>query len=206
MVVIIFDLETSGLNPYHNDIIEIGAKVLNTDNSFQCLVKPKSKRAISKKITEITGITNKLLRDEGKNWILAYTEFYNWLYEAIKGQPDNVSFVSHNGLTFDFIFLKKLLLDLEREGGNNSSMDFNKFIFIDTLLLARRLLPERSYYSQPTLAKSFQIVNENAHRAMGDVCVLEQLYLRLVTEFNKQTKNDGLNETDKVLDYINLKI
>ena len=54
MVTVIFDLETSGLNPYHDDIIEIGAKVLNTDNSFQCLVKPKSNRPISKKITEIT--------------------------------------------------------------------------------------------------------------------------------------------------------
>ena len=52
MVVIVFDLETSGLNPYHDDIIEIGAKVLNTDNSFQCLVKPKSRRPISQKITD----------------------------------------------------------------------------------------------------------------------------------------------------------
>ena len=43
MVVIIFDLETSGLNPYHDDIIEIGAKVYNTDNSFQKLLKLKEK-------------------------------------------------------------------------------------------------------------------------------------------------------------------
>ena len=41
MTTIILDFETSGLNPYHDDIIEIGAKVLNTDKSFQCLVKPK---------------------------------------------------------------------------------------------------------------------------------------------------------------------
>ena len=68
MVVIIFDLETSGLNPYHDDIIEIGAKVFQEDNSFQMLLKPKSGRPISKKITEITGITNRDLRANGQDW------------------------------------------------------------------------------------------------------------------------------------------
>ena len=34
--IIILDFETSGLNPYHHDIIEIGAKVLGSDNEFSC--------------------------------------------------------------------------------------------------------------------------------------------------------------------------
>ena len=51
MVVIILDFETSGLNPYCDDIIEIGAKVFNTENVFQCLVKPKSGKLISEKIS-----------------------------------------------------------------------------------------------------------------------------------------------------------
>ena len=112
MVVIVFDLETSGLNPYHDDIIEIGAKVYGSDNNFQCLLRPKSNRPISKKITVITGITNKILREEGKDWSTAYIEFYNWIYEiadkALQSEEE-VTIVSHNGLTFDFIFLKKLL-------------------------------------------------------------------------------------------------
>ena len=45
MVVIVFDLETSGLNPYHDDVIEIAMKVMDTDNQFTTLIKPKSANA-----------------------------------------------------------------------------------------------------------------------------------------------------------------
>ena len=40
MSVIALDFETSGLNPYHDDIIEIGAKVMGEDKTFKTLVKP----------------------------------------------------------------------------------------------------------------------------------------------------------------------
>lgn len=212
MVVIIFDLETSGLNPYHDDIIEIGAKVYNTDNSFQTLLKPKSNRLISKKITEITGITNKMLRNEGKPWVTAYNEFYNWLYEvtnpSVLSEGEKVTIVAHNGLTFDFIFLRRLLKDLSNESGSISRWfyeEFPQFLFVDTLLLSRRILPDRSYYSQPALARTFQILIDNAHRAMGDVIVLEQIYTKLLLEIEK-VKINGLSEPDKIIEYINLKI
>jgi len=211
MVVIIFDLETSGLNPYHDDIIEIGAKVYGSDNSFKCLVKPKSNRPISKKITDITGITNKILREEGKEWVNAYTEFYNWIFEISNNAlklDDKVTIVSHNGLTFDFIFMKKLFKDLSVESGSASRWFYEtlpQFIFVDTLLLSRRLLPGRSYYSQPAIAKTFQILIDNAHRAMGDVIVLEQIYMKLMEELLK-VKIDGIREPEKIIDYIDLRI
>ena len=206
MVVVIFDLETSGLNPYHDDIIEIGAKVFQGDNSFQTLLKPKSNRPISKKITEITTITNKQLRDEGKPWKTAYSEFYNWLHDITKDE-EQISVVSHNGTTFDFIFLKRMFQELAPSLDESIvKVNLDSFNFIDTLLLSRRILPGRTYYSQPTLAKSYRILIENAHRALGDVIVLEQIYSKLLEEFSIRTKIDGLNEPDKVLDYINLKI
>ena len=79
MSTIILDFETSGLNPYHDDIIEIGAKVLNKDASFQCLVKPKSNKLISEKITEITGIKSPNWDDlipHFKNDCKKYTHLY----------------------------------------------------------------------------------------------------------------------------------
>ena len=204
MVVIIFDLETSGLNPYHDDIIEIGAKVFQTENSFQILVKPKSGRPISKKITEITGITNRQLRADGHAWEEAYAQFYNWLFEVMKNQ-ENITLVSHNGDTFDFVFFKGMLKDLS-EIVDTVNIDIDKIHFHDTLPLSKRLYPGRTYYNQPSLARTFNIIIDGAHRAMADVIVLEQLYLKLLTDFKIHTKIDGLEDPKKVRDYIDLKI
>lgn len=204
MCVIVFDLETSGLNPYHDDIIEIGAKFLQRDLSFQMLVQPKSGRPVSKKITEITGITNKILRDEGKSWENAYSEFYNWFYENAKSK-ETITLVSHNGDSFDFVFFKRMLNDLSTLG-DKVNIDVEKINFIDTLPLSKRLYPNRTYYNQPSLARTFSIIVDNAHRAMGDVIVLEQLYPKLLNDFKINTQIDGLEDPLKVREFIDLKI
>ncbi len=203
MVVIVFDLETSGLNPYHDDIIEIGAKVLNTDNSFQCLVKPKSRRPISQKITDITGISNRLLRSEGKSWVNAYVEFFNWFREATKDQE--VVLVSHNGDSFDFLFFKRMILDFKKEG-ISVQIDPLQICYHDTLLISKRLMNNRTYYNQASIAKSYGIAIEAAHRAMGDVLVLEQMYGKLMEHILKLEKIDGYKEIQKIRDYIDLNI
>jgi len=204
MVVIIFDLETSGLNPYHDDIIEIGAKILNSDKDFQMLVQPKSNRPISQKITQITGITNKLLRKEGIQWLNAYSEFYNWFHTVTEGE-DDISIVSHNGDTFDFVFFKRMLSDLRKEG-TDIKRDPSSIHFHDTLPLGKRLYPDRTYYNQPSLAKTFGIILVDAHRAMADVLVLEQIYMVMLNDLIKNEKIDGRNHPNLIRDYIDIKI
>ena len=81
MTTFILDFETSGLNPYHDDIIDIGCKVLDQDITFQCLVKPESKRRIDDYITTLTGITNQMLSKQGKQYILACQDFINFIIE-----------------------------------------------------------------------------------------------------------------------------
>lgn len=57
---VVFDLETTGFYVNHDEIIQIGAiKIVNRQPiaKFMSYLKPKRK-TISKKITEITGITN----------------------------------------------------------------------------------------------------------------------------------------------------
>ena len=100
MTITILDYETSGLNPYHEDIIEIGAKVMGSEQSFQCLVRPESNKEIDAKITKITGITNRTLRAEGKPFLRAYNDFYNWLIENMSKEEPN-ALVAHNGDSFD---------------------------------------------------------------------------------------------------------
>ena len=74
MTTFILDFETNGLNPFHDDVIEIAIKIFNTDKSFECLVVPQNKRGLSDKITEITGITNQILKDEGLNYVIYLTK------------------------------------------------------------------------------------------------------------------------------------
>jgi len=204
MQTIILDFETSGLNPYHDDIIEIGAKIKDKEIQFQTLLKPKSGKPISKKINEITGISNKLLREKGKPWIAAYKDFFNWIIQNTN-QSQTIAIISHNGNSFDFIFLKRLLNSLKETGEEISKLNIDKIIFIDTLLLTKRLLPERSYYSQNSLAKYFQIPLVDEHRAIGDVIVLEQIYIRCIQELCRQN-NSGYNNPILIQEYINLDI
>ena len=64
MVDIFFlDFETTGLNPYHDDPIEIAIKKMNTKNYYQTLVKPRINgihyRYISPKIKSITNLVDR---------------------------------------------------------------------------------------------------------------------------------------------------
>ena len=203
---IILDFETSGLNPYHDDIIEVAMKVVGSDDKFASLIKPKSNECISQEITRLTGITNKILAKEGSSWQEVYQSMNEWLY-SVKGDNDKIVIVSHNGESFDFIFLRRIFNDLNKILGCQNIFPIHKIIFIDTLLLAKRLLPRRYSYKQFSLCKFFNINTEGCHRAMNDVIALDKLY------FNLENKLD--NELDKrrkvsqnpemVFDYIKLK-
>ena len=76
MSTLIYDFETSGLNPYHEDIIEIGCRCLESDEVFTCLVQPLSNRILDDKVIELTGITNELLKKEGLVPMDAYKSFF----------------------------------------------------------------------------------------------------------------------------------
>ena len=84
MKTVILDFETSGLNPYHDDVIEIAMKVLGSEEQFTCLLKPKSNECISQTITTLTGITNNMLVKDGLPWSEAYKSMNTWLFN-VKG-------------------------------------------------------------------------------------------------------------------------
>ncbi|HLS81716.1 MAG TPA: exonuclease domain-containing protein, partial [Steroidobacter sp.] len=74
---VVFDLETTGLTPETNEIIEIGAIRVNRDSTqhetYQSLVKPTTK--IPKKITDLTGITEEMINADGLSLDRALREF-----------------------------------------------------------------------------------------------------------------------------------
>ena len=100
MAIIIYDFETSGLNPHKDDVIEIGAKCIDNDVQYQTLVIPLSKKGVSSKITEITGITNELLKKDGWKTIDAFTSFFTIL-KHFYDEYEGLTMIAHNGMQFD---------------------------------------------------------------------------------------------------------
>ena len=109
--IIILDFETTGLNPYLNDIIEIAIKEYGSDKYYQTLVEPKRLPKglvtyIPPHITNITSITDQMIINES---ITKEKAFYNMLqYIETESKDDNpIYLVSHNGTTFDFIIFRR---------------------------------------------------------------------------------------------------
>tara|TARA_E500000178_G_C16914251_1_gene704157 strand:+ start:92 stop:712 length:621 start_codon:yes stop_codon:yes gene_type:complete len=205
MSVVFLDFETSGFNPYHDDIIEIAVKGMNSDNYFSTLVQPKSNECISERITAVTSITNELLRDEGVSWETAYKELNDFLKSILQKSPDGKLYiVAHNGETFDFIFLKRIFSELNEL--NIKTIPSKNIVYIDSLLFARRLL-KREFYKQESLCKSYNINTKGNHRALNDVKALEQLFIVFGDILNKNLncRRNVLEYPQIIRDYIHFK-
>ena len=207
MTILFLDFETSGLNPYHDDIIEIAFKVHKSDVSFNTLVHPKSNECVSVQITALTGISNKLLHKEGVPWKEAYINLNDKLKEIIKSSPNNKLYiVAHNGSTFDFIFLKRIFNDLNSL--DIKTVSLKNIVFIDSLLFSRKILKNRMSYKQELLCKAFNIDAKGNHRALNDVIALEQLYNHLGELLNKEInkRRNVLENPQMIHDYIHYKV
>jgi DNA polymerase III epsilon subunit family exonuclease len=149
---IVLDLETTGLNPYRDEIIEFGAIRVNlaSDNhtSFRTLVKPN--RKVPRKITEITGITQEMVDSEG----LELRDALNQFIEFIGDLP----LVTYNA-DFDMGFLYSAAKKHEFVIGNR---------YTCALKRARRAWPGLPSYSLVNLAKMGRLSDEDTHRALGD--------------------------------------
>lgn len=166
MKYIVFDIETNGLNPRVDEIIEIAALKIADDNiicEFSKLIKPKL--PINNFITNLTGITNEQVQNAENEAIV--------LQEFIDFTKDCEIFLGHNIDEFDMPFLNKRL---EMNG-------LKKIVkkTIDTLKLARNKISYKSVknFKLETLADYFGINNENAHRAKQDANISWQLYQKL---------------------------
>ncbi len=197
MYTLIYDFETSGLNQYHSDIIEIGCKCIETGEEFNTLLKPLSNKLISDRITNITGITNKMLKENGIEAKAGYIEFFNFIkqYFDIDNQ---LILIAHNGHSFDDIFLRRIHRYLLGEELDVYDDMMSSIKLVDSLLIARYLYPERHSHSMDNMCKMFNITNQAAHRAMGDVNALVDLWIEMI----KKIKNEKIDISGSNLRYI----
>ena len=153
----VVDLETTGLDPEWNEIIEIGAlKIRNNQivDSFSQLVKPTE--PVDEFITDLTGITNDMLADAPS---------IEEVLPSFLAFADNDIIVGHN-VNFDINFIYDNCVRLTGQGFPND--------FVDTMRLSRRLFPQEKHHRLSDLEKRYNLHNESAHRALSDVMLTNQ--------------------------------
>lgn len=167
---IVFDLETTGLNPASEEITEIAAvRVVEGEirDSFQTYVNPH--KPIPAEITELTGISDETVAD-APDLDKAVPEFLAWVGEG------QYPLVAHNA-GFDMGFLRTACqrLGIERE-----------FTSIDTLEMSRLMLPHMHKFKLNILAKELQVGPFEHHRASEDAAVLGRIYVKLLKRLREE--------------------
>lgn len=156
----VVDLETTGLDPQWNDIIEFGA--MHVENGivldrYTALVNPGYK--IDDFITELTGITNEMLASAP---VVAdvLSEFLDFVGTSVV--------VGHN-VNFDINFIYDTCTRVLNKSFSND--------FIDTMRLSRRLFPQEHHHRLCDLLQRFGIGDAVEHRALADVEQTNRCYL-----------------------------
>jgi len=131
----IFDLETGGLWAHNNPIIQLAYIVLDSNlkeiDEYSTYIKPYDNLKLEPKALEITGITEQLLQEEGKD----VKEVWNAFLLALKNHKvgrKKVVLVGHNAATFDKMFLDHL----NTKFGTKMSTYVESMIF-DTMTMSR---------------------------------------------------------------------
>lgn len=208
MNVFFIDFETTGLNPYHDEIIEFAIKQKDTENFVSNVVRPNKTKVIPPRITEITNITNDMVFSNlSITSINACELIFTFLKENYSGEGF-IYLIAHNGIPFDFVILKTLIKtyanNIDNDVKNIDLFDiYPKIRFIDSLDVSRKLVKNLNSYSQTNLCKTFNIVQENAHRAFGDVDDLNKVYNAVIKYgINSLSLDIDLNNIKVLYDYM----
>ena len=185
---VVFDIETTGFGPKNSRIIEIGAvKVAEGKiiDKFSVFVNPETD--IPLEITKLTGITEDMVRgaDTIREVLPAFLEFCGDSVLAAHNSSFDTSFIYENA--------KRLGI-------------FRKFTIVDTVGMARILLPGLKNYKLDTVADKLGIILENHHRAVDDAGCTAEIYIKLLElaagKFNSDSldcfNNAGSLETDVI--------
>ena len=159
---IVFDLETTGFSPIKDKIIEIGAVKVEKGkitDKFSTFVNPQI--PIPFKITQLTSITDAMVMDAPpiEEVLPQFLEFIG----------DGV-LVAHNA-SFDVSFIEQ----------NCRYQDIQPdFTSVDTVAMARVLLPTLSRFKLNIVAKALNISLENHHRAVDDAGATAEIFEKFV--------------------------
>ena len=169
---VVLDLETTGLSPSENEIIEIGAIKFafgaSVHDGFQLFLRPK--REIGPKIEKLTGITQQMLDRDGVEPAVALKGFSEFICD--------LPLVTFNA-PFDMGFLWS--------AGRKHGLSF-KNRYTCALQLSRQAWPELPSHRLADLAGRAQLSDENTHRALADSKRALQIFLAAVTTLGSRVQ------------------
>lgn len=159
---VVFDIETTGFSAVTDRIIEIGAVKVEDGkitDKFSTFVNPK--RPIPFRITELTSITDEMVIDSPDIETIL-PQFIEFIGDAV--------LVAHNA-SFDVGFIEQNCKRQKIEAD---------FTYVDTVALARVLLPALNRFKLDTVAKALNISLENHHRAVDDAGCTAEIFVKFV--------------------------
>lgn len=154
-----FDIETTGFSPAIDDIIEIGAVLVDKGiivDTFETFVRPSC--LIPLDVTALTGITNDMVADAPP-----IEQVLNDFLQFIGSN----TLVGHN-VSFDVNFVYDAAVRCTGHGIDND--------FVNTVRIAHKVVPELPSYRLPLLLAYFNLRNDSAHRALSDAKATCELY------------------------------
>ncbi len=171
-----FDLETTGLSSANDRIIEIGAVVMKDGEEldrFQTFVDPQ--RPLEKKIVELTGITDEMLKGAPK--------IEEVLPEFLKFVNGRV-LVAHNS-DFDTGFIRAACA---RQG-----LPYT-YTAADTLILSQNMLPQLNKFKLDIVSNALSLPDFNHHRAADDAVTCGLIMHRLMARMEEELDIHTLQE------------
>ena len=184
---VVFDLETTGFSPVKDKIIEIGAVKVEQGKiteKFSTFVNPKV--PIPFQITQLTSITDQMVLD-APDIETILPQFLEFVGDAV--------LVAHNA-SFDVGFIEQ----------NCRYQDIMPdFTYVDTVAMARILLPTLSKFKLNVVANALHISLENHHRAVDDAGATAEIFVKFIEMLRERNIMDltklnqfGSNNADAV--------
>ncbi|MCM1145188.1 MAG: PolC-type DNA polymerase III [Blautia sp.] len=168
---VVFDIETTGFSPVHNKIIEIGAVKVSggqITERFSTFVNPDV--PIPFEIEKLTGIQDNMVVD-APHIDVALPQFLEFCGDAV--------LVAHNA-SFDMGFIME---NCDRLGIGHD------FTYVDTVGIARILLPGQAKHTLDAVAKTLGISLENHHRAVEDAEATAEIFVKFIPMLQKDSVN-----------------
>ena len=181
----VIDIESNGAPFRKESIIEIAIYRFDgheITDQFISLVNPESE--ISSFVQKLTGITSKM--------VLTAPKFHEIAKRVVEITQDSI-LVGHN-IDFDYRMLRQSFKRLGYEFTINT---------LDTIPLAKKLIPDEKSYSLSKLCKSIGIPLSEAHRASGDARATLDLFKLLMIKDQNNEIIQSQQEENHAKNYIN---